>query len=50
VRIPDADLHEFAAPPTSTWVGRELEARGWVYQSRGELRVNIGHPANLLLF
>ena len=50
VRIPDADLHEFTAPPSSNWIGRELEVRGWVYQARGELRVNIGHPANLLLF
>jgi hypothetical protein len=50
VRIPDADLHEFRQPPTQNWVGRELEVRGWVYQTRGELRVNIGHPANLQLF
>jgi endonuclease YncB( thermonuclease family) len=50
VRIPDEDLQEFRQPPGENWVGRELEVRGWVYQTRGELRVNISHPANLQLF
>lgn len=50
IRIPDADLDEFQLAPTPAWIGRELEVRGWVYQARGELRVTIGHPANLQLF
>lgn len=49
VRIPDKDLKAFAQRPSSKWIGRELEVRGWVYRVRGELRVNIGHPANLQL-
>lgn len=49
IRIPDEDLHEFQQPPTQQWIGRELEVRGWLYQSKGELRVNIAHPANLQL-
>jgi endonuclease YncB( thermonuclease family) len=49
IRIRDKNLPLFVQPPTQKWVGRELEVRGWVYQTRGELRVNIGHPANLEL-
>jgi endonuclease YncB( thermonuclease family) len=50
IRIPDKDLAQFTAPPAQDWIGRTLEVRGWVYQTRGELRVNIGHPANLQLY
>jgi micrococcal nuclease len=50
IRIPDGDLDEFPQPPAQDWVGREIEVRGWIYQTRGELRVNIGHPANLQFF
>jgi hypothetical protein len=50
VRIPDEDLQEFQQAPAQNWIGRELEVRGWVYQTRGELRVTISHPANLRLF
>jgi len=50
IRIPDQDLHEFPNPPEATWIGRELEVRGWIYRTRAELRVNVGHPANILLF
>jgi micrococcal nuclease len=50
IRIRDKDLPLFTQPPTPKWIGHELEVRGWVYQSKGELRVNIGHPANLQLF
>lgn len=50
IRIRDKDLPLFTSPPNRTWVGKELEVRGWVYQSRGELRANIGHPANLQRF
>lgn len=50
IRIPEKDLGRFPDPPAENWVGRMLEVRGWVYQTRGELRVNIGHPANLHLY
>jgi hypothetical protein len=43
-------VDRFTDPPNTDWIGRMLEVRGWVYQSRGELRVNIGHPANLHLY
>jgi len=47
IRIRDKDLPLFTPPPSRAWIGRELEVRGWVYRTRGELRVNIGHPASL---
>jgi endonuclease YncB( thermonuclease family) len=50
IRIPDEDLKNFTAPPSQEWIGRTLEVRGWIYQTRGELRVNVGHPANLQLY
>jgi len=50
IRIADENLDQFSAPPEPDWIGRMLEVRGWVYQTRGELRVNIGHPANLHLY
>jgi endonuclease YncB( thermonuclease family) len=50
IRIPDEDRSQFPQPPAQDWVGRDLEVRGWIYQTKGELRVNVGHPANLQLF
>jgi endonuclease YncB( thermonuclease family) len=50
IRIPDEDRRQFPDRPSEDWVGRMLEVRGWVYQTRGELRVDIGHPANLYLY
>ena len=47
IRIPDNSRKWFKQMPDSSWVGRELEVRGWVYQVRGELRVTIEHPAML---
>ncbi|MGW8310264.1 MAG: thermonuclease family protein [Thiogranum sp.] len=49
IRIPDQDLKEFTERPSARWIGRELEVRGWVYKVRGQLRVTVGHPANLQL-
>jgi micrococcal nuclease len=49
IRIPDHDLKQFSERPSSRWVGRELEVRGWVYKVRDQLRVTVGHPANLQL-
>lgn len=50
IRIPEQDLEQFNEPPSRAWIGRTLEVRGWIYQTQGELRVNIGHPANLQLY
>jgi hypothetical protein len=43
-RIPDQDLRWFAQPPDRTWIGRQIEVRGWVYPAKGELRVTVRHP------
>ncbi len=50
IRVPRKDRDRFLPQPGAEWIGRMLEVRGWVYQSRGELRVDIGHPANLHLY
>jgi endonuclease YncB( thermonuclease family) len=47
IRIPDNSRKWFRQMPDNSWVGRELEVRGWVYQVRGELRVTVEHPAML---
>mgnify|MGYP000314288187 CR=1 FL=1 len=49
VRIPDQDLRWFDHPPDSSWIGTELEVRGWLYAAKGELRVTVRHPAALEL-
>jgi len=49
IRIPDKSRQWFKQLPDSSWIGRELEVRGWIYQVRGELRVTIEHPAMLSL-
>ena len=49
IRIPDNSQNWFRQMPDSSWVGRELEVRGWAYQVRGELRVTVEHPAMLSL-
>lgn len=55
LRLERRDLVHFAVPPDSTWVGRELEVRGWVVD-RGEqpkgfrrFMVSLRHPAQLHL-
>ncbi len=50
IRIANENLARFDPPPGQDWVGRILEARGWIRQNRGELRMNLGHPANLHLY
>lgn len=50
IRIADENRDQFTNFPHPDWIGRILEVRGWVCQTRGELRVNIGHPANLHLY
>lgn len=47
VRIPRADLAYFEPQPSSAWIGRRVEVRGWVYRARGELRLNLHHPGAL---
>jgi endonuclease YncB( thermonuclease family) len=49
IRIPDNSRQWFTQLPDSSWIGRELEVRGWIYQVRGELRVTVEHPAMLNL-
>jgi micrococcal nuclease len=48
-RIPDADLNRFESPPGSSWIGKNVEVRGWVRSVKGELRVTIRHPSALAL-
>ncbi|MEA2080078.1 MAG: thermonuclease family protein [Pseudomonadota bacterium] len=47
LRIPDQDIGWFKQPAERSWVGREVEVRGWLYSAKGELRVNVQHPAAL---
>ena len=47
VRIPEQDLRWFPTAPDRSWLGRELEVRGWLYTAKGETRVNVHHPAAL---
>ena len=47
LRIPDRDIEWFKNRPDASWVGREIEVRGWLYSAKGELRVTVQHPAAL---
>jgi endonuclease YncB( thermonuclease family) len=47
LRIPEADLRWFSKPPDRNWVGRTIEVRGWVFNTKGELRTTVHHPAML---
>ncbi len=47
IRIPRDDLAWFHPRPDRSWTGRTLEVRGWLYATRGELRVNLHHPASM---
>jgi endonuclease YncB( thermonuclease family) len=47
LRIPDQDIEWFEKRPDRSWVGRKIEVRGWLYSAKGELRVNVQHPAAL---
>ncbi len=49
VRTPDRDMQYFRDHPDNSWLGREIELSGWLYAAKGELRVNIHHPAALRL-
>jgi len=47
IKLADDDRHWFTAMPGADWAGQLIEVRGWLYTSRGKLRVNIHHPAAL---
>jgi len=47
LRIPDQDIRWFGNPPDRNWVGRTIEVRGWVFNTKGELRMTVHHPAML---
>lgn len=47
LRIPDRDIEWFKKLPDRGWVGREIEARGWLYSAKGQLRMTVQHPAAL---
>jgi endonuclease YncB( thermonuclease family) len=49
LRIPDQNIAWFKKRPDPDWVGREIEVWGWLYSAKGELRVNVQHPAALQL-
>jgi micrococcal nuclease len=47
LRIPDEYIGWFRQRPERSWVGRDIEVRGWLYTSKGQLRVTVKHPAAL---
>ncbi len=49
LRIPDEHIDWFTDRPDRHWIGRNIEVRGWLYAAKGELRVNVQHPAALHL-
>ncbi len=49
VRIPKPDLVYFDGYHPETLIGRRIEARGWIQQRKGELRITVRHPAALVL-
>ena len=46
LRLPKTDLHYFPYAPASL-SDKTLTVRGWVYQRRDELRMNLRHPASI---
>jgi micrococcal nuclease len=46
LRLPKADLSYFPFAPRSL-LGKSLTVRGWVYERRNELRMNLRHPASI---
>lgn len=43
-RIDKRDLHYFSVDPKQ-WQGRRLRLRGWLYQTKGQLQMNLQHSA-----
>ena len=46
LRLPKADIKHFPFPPDSL-INKSLTVRGWIYSHRGELRMNLRHPASI---
>ena len=46
LRLPKSDLHYFPFAPMSLR-GKTLTVRGWIYQRRDELRMNLRHSASI---
>lgn len=46
LRLPKSDLSYFPFAPESL-LGKSLTVRGWVYERRNELRMNLRHPASI---
>lgn len=47
LRVEKDDLHYFKDWNFSELVGQRLEAAGWIYQRKGQLRMQIRHPSAL---
>ncbi|MEE9492887.1 MAG: thermonuclease family protein [Gammaproteobacteria bacterium] len=43
--IPKSALAAFIPRPSTAWIGEQLEVRGWIYGSRGQLNMKLTHPA-----
>lgn len=46
IRIPNEDLHLF--PPLHTYLGKTLEARGWVSRKGSQYSMSVRHPGALV--
>ena len=47
LRIPEKAFPWFKSFPFDQLVGKQLTARGWIYRRKGQLRMNLYHPASL---
>lgn len=47
LRIERADVPHFQGIDLQRFVGSEIEARGWIYARKGQLRMPLRHPAML---
>ena len=49
IKLADIDRSWFKRLPGPDWAGRQLEVRGWLYRTKGKLRVNVHHPLMITL-
>jgi endonuclease YncB( thermonuclease family) len=47
IRIDHADEHYFDSTDLANLKGKRIEGRGWIYQTKGALRMRLRHPADL---
>jgi micrococcal nuclease len=47
LRIDHSDKHYFPDQDFETLQGKRVEARGWIYKHKGQLRIRIRHPRSL---